>query len=577
MEGRAAVAQPRRIQIPDGEQALAARLIQLDYAEISRRLNANLTDVLEPELSAISTSSPDGPWCGPALSEAIRRALLTMEQALKGTAQALPSEHWLSLLRRTPDEFFAAPRFDLAEPPMTTTVGELRTIAEAASAFSSRPPRSPEYSDIATGVTETPFRLSNEDIGALIEHVAVARIYKRLRSYLRMACKGVAFRRLPDGRIVPDPTEVQRRALWLYDARINQPQLGLSGLGLLPVLPGETAKTIQVPCESVTWSPPSAIPGCDVPSDSLVRVRFTLAPFFLGQLGDLQRRLDQLNTSLPKWNEIASLIIVLMAMPYWMKTLPNAWSGVSLHGNLRLGPQRLRRAIEGFLCASRDELVAILSEGVRSLTAETVVQTLLNTAPRLAPTALSPVTRDAGEVIAIDFVAAHEWLSESLDLPGGDKPANCRGEMFQDQVQHIIDASPWRPSSMLRGLRRQLRIDGEEITDIDAIGAKSGTLLLVDCLSLRKPAEVSEGEHRAVRQWRERAEEKATNWARKSEVLWHRREGDNFDFTSFDRVLAVVCVPGPVYVESPSASEEVVPGLRRICTVTEIARFLGVN
>lgn len=205
------------------------------------------------------------------------------------------------------------------------------------------------------------------------------------------------------------------------------------------------------------------------------------------------------------------------------------------------------------------------------------------------------ILRSAGHVVAIDLHALTEWLYRQVRIPtAGGSFGNARGARFEDQVQALIDASAWgRLPPELRALRHRTlrRLDGSDITDVDAIGVKDRSLLLVDCLSRVADQDLEViGDPEIYRKAASRVEDKVAGtpdgkrgWVTKTRSLAGRL-GRNFDLRSYDEVVAVVVTPTAVYLERDLihrpeilACEEAAEGLLFAATYDELREWLRTN
>ncbi len=152
--------------------------------------------------------------------------------------------------------------------------------------------------------------------------------------------------------------------------------------------------------------------------------------------------------------------------------------------------------------------------------------------------------------------------------------ANSRAGAFEDQVQGIVDRTAWKPPPPLAAIgRKTLRRNGRAITDVDAIGAKEGSLLLVSCKSVIYDREYDRGEFRVVRNVQTRVDDGVRDWLEITADLL-RDKGDNFDFTAFGNAIAVVCTPFVVYSDNPVTLEWAEEGLRRCSSASELKAWL---
>ena len=182
--------------------------------------------------------------------------------------------------------------------------------------------------------------------------------------------------------------------------------------------------------------------------------------------------------------------------------------------------------------------------------------------------------------LCIDLYGASMLLSAAMEYPRleGGEVANIRSLHFEDTVQEIISASPWiPPGEVLQYRRRALRASGQGITDIDAIGTYNKSLLLVSCKSLVYSSEYDKGDYSAIRNSAQTITNAVLDWKQKIEFLERNKEGDNYDFTSFDHFIGVVCSPYPVYVPIGPTTDLVSPGLKACCSAGELSDWLSTN
>lgn len=182
--------------------------------------------------------------------------------------------------------------------------------------------------------------------------------------------------------------------------------------------------------------------------------------------------------------------------------------------------------------------------------------------------------------LCVDLYGASMLLNAAMEYPRheGGEVANIRSLHFEETVQEIISISPWKPpSEILQYKRRKLRASGQGITDIDAIGKYNKSLLLVSCKSLVYSSEYDKGYYSVIRNSAQTITNAVLDWKQKIEFLERNKEGDNYDFTSFDHFIGVVCSPYPVYVPIGPATDLVSPGLKACCSAGELSDWLSTN
>lgn len=205
----------------------------------------------------------------------------------------------------------------------------------------------------------------------------------------------------------------------------------------------------------------------------------------------------------------------------------------------------------------------------------------------IRPPAVGPVVRRAGTALYLDLYGASRRLEQRLFVPAKDGDmVNAPATHFELAVQGIIDRSPWAPPKHLRDLRgKQLTINGRDITDIDAIGVRGDTLLLVDCKGIRITEEFQSGDYDAIRNARTAVEGKpnptqkkdkgfVATWQEHCDDLSANPHGDNYDFRPWPKIVPVVCLLQAVYLSIGPAIREVAPGLRAAAVAYELEDWL---
>ncbi|HYT57752.1 MAG TPA: hypothetical protein VEQ38_23845 [Verrucomicrobiae bacterium] len=190
----------------------------------------------------------------------------------------------------------------------------------------------------------------------------------------------------------------------------------------------------------------------------------------------------------------------------------------------------------------------------------------------------SPIRRD-GELICVDLYAATARLDSLLEFPHVQgKIANARAAHFELAAQAVIDDSPWCPGKHLKQLRgRKLRYENQDVTDIDAIGEYNGTLLMVSCKSMIYSSAYDAGEYAAVKNKSDMINLAVTQWEEKRSFLAKHKLSANYDFRNYQRLLAVVCTPSPIYVSIGPATREIAPHLFAVTSLYELGQWLREN
>lgn len=187
---------------------------------------------------------------------------------------------------------------------------------------------------------------------------------------------------------------------------------------------------------------------------------------------------------------------------------------------------------------------------------------------------LRPVGQNS---ILMDVVTMSLALNSGLRLDRSQSEiANVRAGLFEDQVQSVVNQSPWAPSEDLSRLRgKPLRRDRRHLTDIDALGVMGDTLLCISCKSVVYDPHYDVGDYRVVQNNKSRIDEAVRDWSTLMASLRAQPKGDNFDFSSFSKIIGVVCTPFVVYTDNAEALKEIAPGLLACVSIGEFRTWLN--
>ncbi|GLX87751.1 hypothetical protein Pfra02_03200 [Pseudomonas fragi] len=191
------------------------------------------------------------------------------------------------------------------------------------------------------------------------------------------------------------------------------------------------------------------------------------------------------------------------------------------------------------------------------------------------PLAHGDVIRVTNDYVCIDMWAASTGFLGWFQFPKiQGQVANERATKFEDVVQEVIDLSPWADSSIRELRQRELKFDGQALTDIDAIGSYDGTLLVVSCKSIPYTREYDRGVHNAIRNAAETVDKGVDYWAKIVSQLEAWKGGDNFNLTDYKQIVGVVCTPFAVYTSHKASLSTSVGELRWACSLDELSNFL---
>lgn len=232
---------------------------------------------------------------------------------------------------------------------------------------------------------------------------------------------------------------------------------------------------------------------------------------------------------------------------------------------------RLRWAL-----AEAPRLAPYLPPDILPESAEAAIEQISAIPQSLWPPSSGTVILDMCDSCIINWSASTAALLNGVKrIEQGGSVANAWAFAFEEDVRELVDLSPWRPPSALRDLvGRHLRVDGHEVTDVDAMGVLGNTVLLISCLSSAASEEYLRGDFAATRNLRTSTEDKVAAWDVKIDRLRKTPKGDNFDFTGMD-IHGVVVVPFRPFLHRPLLDRTTVSGIPMVCTPDDLAGALG--
>jgi hypothetical protein len=217
-----------------------------------------------------------------------------------------------------------------------------------------------------------------------------------------------------------------------------------------------------------------------------------------------------------------------------------------------------------------------LPESVIPATVEEATAQVVGIDRILWPPAGGGVILDLGDSVLIDWdTSSNVLLGGVRRIEQGGSVANAWAFAFEREVQALIDSSSWQPSAQVRDLvGRTARLNGEPITDLDAIGENGGRLLLVSCMSVAGSDGYLRGDFNAVRNLRTAVESKVAEWDDRLDQLRRAPVGDNYDLAGYEIVGAVV-VPFRPFLLRPLLERASLDGLPVVVPVAELSDRLS--
>lgn len=485
-----------------------------------------------------------------------------LEQQAERAARGYSAQRWLWYLRRLPDVLFKG--------RVSTTLPYTLALAEV-------------LTDQAAG-DGAPVRRGQWISFKVDEHVArhvlalvfQVRIIFTIHSLIRQAGKGcdIVF----DATGVPraDCTAPLRESMTMFDDRMAKGQHLLSRAGTpLPLKPAwEDAHHALLLCYRTDPQVVDARAALDVTTDVRLRVQFIPMLAAADALKTFNARFGRWSW----WQPEAVLLTLFLALcSHLLFHLPNAALSLMQFGYL-VTDMEVLRAVETEYWAAAVALASdILGIPVAIPSMDSLIEDLRrirgNAWPMVAPGPL----RGTNDLMALDLASATSRFANAFEFPSatGDV-ANVRAAHFEEEIQQVIDESPWRPRDEVRALRgRALRCGAQTISDIDAIGEREETVLLVSAKSRVYTAPYDAGDHAQIRNAAQSIEEAVARWREVTAFLAAHPKGDNYDFGGGRDFLGLVCTPQVVWTPLGDATRDVAPGLRAASSVEELERWLG--
>ena len=536
-------------------------------------LSAATRETLDALLAAepLAATAPAGALLDGAEACAyLERCMSWMVAEATRASAATSSAHWLYLLRRLSRHLLAGQQ--------RSTWANRQSTAEVLSGMAG--------ADRAEGTTSDDdslqFAVSADLIPSLLRLLACARLHVDLSGMYRWCAKGAALQ-FPgaDAGVgafvgVVQSAELEA-AVRLYDER--HAEEGHREIGWRSTsgvhLPGQLDETgagvvlLAFPADPLTLTIDADILREDMGIPSGVRqlevaVRFHTEAIGVAEIAGLMRQGYWADRSL-----VGLLACLRIALNASITTALN----VMRRGYTVFSAERF----EKLLAIGLDDLRRLFPDVVGNVQLADILPELLARSGSVWPLRPGPIIRRSGDNVLLDIAAASSNLRAELSVPGrgGGRLANVRGRAFEQNVQDIIDDSPWRPGEALRELRgRSLRVGGRTVTDIDAVGERDGILLAVSAKSVPYHDDYERGEYRSVRNLVDRCDAFVAEWADRLGALRESPVGDNYDLSRFRDVTGVVVLPFPPFCRTGPATEYAAPGLRAVSSLSELKTWV---
>jgi hypothetical protein len=548
------------------ESATKVMLLRLpisleQFEKVFRQETHQIGKSLHGRLGAAPASTATDPG---AVVDYFQKARKLIDSSLEAQADRYSSFRWLWYLRRLPRFVF--------EGHLSITYPYDSSLAEALSATSAR--RSPYK--ILNGTLVYPIKREPLEI---VMRFCVGVIYlSQIHSNIRLASKGVEFEFADDALGKEHATHPQIEAIELYDKR------GARGFSVMRLHGSGTIATSEPDDKRAplgmfvnrlvaSVSQPLIIGGSKV--KVTVDANFAVQGVSLENLEILNR--DPRLEGLTWWPEDAPVLLLTLYLAVFVfEAAPHGLLNVQLNGYLIVPIDSFLAIADRWLAVGR-HLVDQVLPGASMPTSGREVVDILSVSRSDWPAHHSPMVRREGDCLCLDLSAATEHFQRALIFSGvgGGAAPNVRGEHFEDRVQQTIDASPWRPPASVRELKgRTLKRLGRSVTDIDALGTAGKQLLLISCKSRVKNLLYDGGDYSEVRNAATYLVDAAEQWIQIKAFFQSNPVGDNYDFSPFTEIIAVVCTPSVFYVPIGIATDFVAEGLLQVSSIDELSEFV---
>lgn len=526
----------------------------------------------------LASALPDLPPAGTRLDAIAAGEYLTnvresLESQARDVAVTYSAVRWLWYTRRISTESFAG--------HLITTQFADHKILEA-------------LSGLSTNLDEDKIEIEGRFIYPtdVIDLIPVARMasiavaLSQCHGWLRRAGKGTEFVVRGDELPAPVLDDALEHAIELFDDRVAEdlrwqwhPSLEMNAIPANKDDPPPVLMTL-----SRLLGPWTEVAGWQgsLQDQRAVRVigQFSMNWATLGGLADSVASAK--NSSVVWWKPHTPSLVTLLFTLWYDAAFMSQSLGLSLPkvGYLRRKRDYAIHAIDQLMPLVVEDLERYFPGQVPRSGTE-VLGVLEGLGPDMWPVETGPVVRALGDDVVLDVWAASSRLHEDIRIPAqtGGALVNAPALRFEDVVQERVDETPWRPTESTRALRRTLRLNGDSITNIDAVAEHDDVLLLISCKNIPFTRAYDAGDYNTVRNAATTVNKAIAYW--QTDVVAELTRcpiGDNYDVSQFAEIRGVVVTPQVVYSRDANAIAEQGVGpvrLRNVQSIGELMRALG--
>lgn len=475
-----------------------------------------------------------------------------VRRRLEKLANLMTDLEWFWYIRNLPEDVFAG--------ALPTTGPHDRLLAETAGVLWGRKSKTKRTLSRDGSLQ---LEVSREKIRLLLEFCAYIKALATVQSNLRWCGKGAQFVLSAYGTLEPDSASL-RESVALYDDRVaanTYCRFSFAGAGT------------QV--GEYSWSDLTALK----PFEVLVIAKSNLACEYRPALFDLEKVKD-LNQAVGTtwWHPSAPALIALLKLGAIVcELIPEEKVSLSRFGYMLIEKAKLERLYLQSKSIVEKMISTIFPDAEVPGNVLDILKEIDIMRGSVWPLRPAVTAFEIGKFILLDYASLGGRSKHVFEFPRvSSKVGNARAGHFELMAQDLINSTSWRPSESLAKLRgKPIQSGGRTITDLDAIGAKDGKLLIVDCKSLIHDSLYDQGHPSKVRSAIDAIEAKVEHWEKIRQYFLQNRTGTNYDFAAYDEIIAVVCTPSPIYLPLGPATEQIGDGLMRCCSLNELDVFLN--
>ncbi|CAM3774404.1 hypothetical protein [Ectopseudomonas alcaliphila] len=518
-----------------------------------------------------------------------------LEKAFTDNINSYSGMRWMYYLRRTPNAIFSG--------DLSSTGVNSRVLAEV---YANRSTKSETATYGSNGFV---FPINDSTLRHVARFVSFITIIYDLQVGFRFASKGSEFdfSRQPHRALIKSkfivglpafrsvlPRRVRHplleAAVQIYDQRHNYQRrtfqgvaMSLAGLAHDDAAAGDIKAHVDITQalwgmhDEIVFSPQEFLDGNSraeiYGGNRQIIVRFSPSNIDYAKLFELYRLPVMEKVDID--NNAALCLLLIFLAGRWLQRQRYSFLRVMELGYFIMEFQQWENFADEQYSKACDEIRQYLPQFQAPENYSAFVASCLNFKGEVWPLSHGDILRITNDYVCIDMWAASTGFLGWFQFPKTQgQVANERAAKFEDVVQEVIDFSPWADSS-IRGLRqRELKVDGQALTDIDAIGSYDGTLLVVSCKSIPYTREYDRGTHNVIRNAASTVDNGVVYWESIVSQLQARKVGDNFNLTSYKHVIGVVCTPFAVYTSHSASLSISVGDLRWACSLDELSEFL---